>query len=108
MNWGPFEEKPKGSGLSMSRVIAFLFTLTYCTTLLIRTTTSEMGWPFAALGIVTVMAVPLQALFKSLQSWLMTPPGKKLIDISLTKAGGAAGAAMTTKTTTESSPVDGG
>lgn len=108
MNWGPFEEKPKGSGLSMSRVVAFLFTLTYCVTLLTRATVSEMGWPFACLGIVVVMAVPLQALFKTLQSWLATPPGKKLLDIALTKIGGMAGASMTTKTTTETAPVDGG
>lgn len=89
MNWGPFDEKGDGfKGPSMTRVVAFLFALVYCLVLIIsgRTSATSMGWPFAVLGIVIVMAVPLQALFRSLQSWLKTPSGKKVLDAIIAKA----------------------
>jgi hypothetical protein len=99
MNWGPFEEKA-GGGFSMSRLIAFGFAVTYCyaLTLVARNTgpSTIMGWPYACLGIVVVMAVPLQALFKTLQSWFATEPGKALIQTLLGKVGSAIETKMTT------------
>ena len=89
MGWGPFAEKGDGTKApSMTRLVAFLFTLVYCATLLIsaKTSATSMGWPFAALGIVVILAVPLQALFRSLQSWLKTPSGKKVLDAIVAKA----------------------
>lgn len=82
MRWGPFEEKGDGlKGPSMTRLVAFMFAGVYCATLLVsaRTSATSMGWPFAALGIVVLMAVPLQALFRTLQKWLATPPGQKIL-----------------------------
>lgn len=107
MNFGPFEEKPKGSGISMSRLIAFGFAVTYCyaLTLVARNTgpSTIMGWPYACLGIVVVLAVPLQALFKTLQSWFATASGKELIASLLGKA--TSGLATKMTATVESGPV---
>lgn len=100
MGWGPFDEKGDGSKApSMTRIVAFLFTLVYCATLLIsaRSSATSMGWPFATLGIVVVLAVPLQALFRSLQSWLKTPSGKKVLDALIAKATAAVPFKMTTE-----------
>ena len=109
MNWGPLEEKPHGSGISMSRVIALMFAITYCyaLTLAARNTgpTSIVGWPFACLGIVVVMSVPLQALFKTLQSWLSTTPGKALIQTLVTKAAGSLETKMTTTSVVATAPT---
>lgn len=82
MGWGPFDEKGDGvKGVSMTRLVAFMFAVVYCAVLILsgRTGSTSMGWPFAALGIVVVLAVPLQALFRTLQKWLATPPGKQLM-----------------------------
>jgi len=102
VNWGPFEEK-KGGGFSMSRLIAFLFALTYCysLTLAARNTgpTSIVGWPFSCLGIVVVMAVPLQALFNTLQSWFASAPGKALIQTLVGKIGSGIETKLTTTST---------
>lgn len=111
MNWGPFEEKPKGSGISMTRVIAAMFAVTYCHSLLLVARASVpstvMGWPFAALGIVIVLSIPIMALFKSLQSWLSTDPGKKFVTDLMTKVvSTAAGAATKMTTTVESGGKD--
>ena len=107
MNWGPLEEKPRGSGISMSRVIALMFAITYCysLTLAARNTgpTSIVGWPFSCLGIVVVMSVPLQSLFKTLVSWFATAPGKALIQTLVTKAT----AGIETKLTTTSTVATG-
>jgi hypothetical protein len=106
MNWGPFEEK-KGGGFSMSRLIAFGFAVTYCyaLTLVARNTgpSTIMGWPYACLGIVVVMAVPLQALFNTLQSWFSSAPGKALIATLV----GKATAGLETKLTTTSTVATG-
>lgn len=112
MSWGPFQEKGD-PGVSMTRVVAFLFAVVFCTTLLLsaRTTATSMGWPFSTLGIVVVLAVPLQALFKSLQTWLATPPGKKLIGTLIEKVATAplsfspGGGATSVTTTVESNPA---
>ena len=105
MNWNPFamfEEKPVGSGISMSRVIALMFAVTYCyaLTLVARNTgpSTIMGWPYACLGIVVVMSIPLQSLFRTIVSWFATPPGKALMQTLI----GKAGSALETKITTTS------
>ena len=98
-----FEEKPSGSGVSMSRVIALMFAITYCysLTLAARNTgpTSIVGWPFSCLGIVVVMSIPLQSLFKTLQSWLATAPGKALIQTLVGKIGSGIETKLTTTST---------
>jgi hypothetical protein len=113
VNWHPFamfEEKPVGSGISMSRVIALMFAITYCYSLTLAARnngpTTIVGWPYACLGIVVVMAVPLQALFKTLQSWFSTAPGKALIQTLVNKAATGIETKMTTTSTvnTDASP----
>lgn len=107
MNWGPFEEKPRGSGISMSRLIAFGFAVTYCYALTLAARnagpTTIVGWPFACLGIVVVMSVPLQALFKTLQSWFATAPGKAFIQTLIGKAASGIETKMTTTSTVATS-----
>lgn len=72
---------------SMTRVIAWLFALTYCGVLLKNVQHAhDIGWPFVALGVVTLLAVPLQALFATLVTWAMTPSGKGLIEAAIVKA----------------------
>ena len=72
--------------LSMTRVVALMFALTYCYVLIRNSSNAHtIGWPFCTLGVVTLMAVPLQSLFKNVQSWLATPPGKKAIEGLLSK-----------------------
>lgn len=100
MGWGPFDEKgDRSKAPSMTRLVAFMFTVVYCTVLLMsaRTSATSMGWPFATLGIVTLLAVPLQALFRSLQSWLKTPSGKKVLDAIIAKAAVAVPFKMSTE-----------
>jgi hypothetical protein len=110
MSYGPFEEKPKGSGISMSRVIAFMFAVTYCYSLVLlaRGGHEPAGWPFACLGIVTVMVVPLQALFKTVQAWLASAPGKALLQKAIEKFAGSVvpglGTTLTTTSTVATNP----
>jgi hypothetical protein len=105
MTWGPLEEKPKGSGISMSRVVALIFALTYCYALILvarnPAASTIMGWPYACLGIVIVMSVPLQALFKTLQSWFSTAPGKALINTLLGNAASTLETKISTTSTTK-------
>lgn len=79
-----FWEKETPSGnyhWSMTRVVSFLFALTTCyaiVTMAQNNHAHDIGWPFCFLGVATLLAVPLQILFKKLQTWMMTAPGKKL------------------------------
>lgn len=106
MRWGPlsmFIEKGETPPvLSMTRVVAFIFAVTYCYALILFAQRGkDFGWPFCVLGVVTVLAVPLQAMFKYLQVWFTSSPGQKLLRDLLAKVSGAtltAPAASTTKT----------
>jgi len=93
----------------MSRLIAFGFAVTYCyaLTLVARNTgpSTIMGWPYACLGIVVVMAVPLQALFNTLQSWFASAPGKALIQTLIGKAAGSLETKMTTTSVVATAPT---
>lgn len=108
MRYGPFEEKPAGSGISMSRLIAFLFALTFCPVLLLMARGGhDIGWPLCALGVAILLAVPLQALFKTLQSWFATPPGKALFKAMVEKGMTALGAVASGTTVSTATTVTG-
>jgi hypothetical protein len=65
----------------MTRVVAFLFALTVCSALLIYAWRAhDLNWPFAAVAIVTLLAVPLQALCRYLQQWIASSPGQAVIE----------------------------
>ena len=88
------------------RGVAFLFTVTYCAVLWRNAANfHSLGWPACALGVVVVLAVPLQALFKNLQTWVQSPPGKKLVTALLTKLETTVlgGVTSTASSTTETS-----
>jgi len=72
-----------GSVVSMTRVVAFMFAIVVCFSIVamaMRDKLDGMQWPFCALGIMTLLAVPVQSLFKVLVSWFKTKPGKALLD----------------------------
>lgn len=65
---------------SMTRVVAFLFAITICSALLLYARGAhEISWPFAVVAIVTLLAVPLQALCRYLQQWIASSPGQAVI-----------------------------
>lgn len=71
---------------SMTRVVALLFALTYCLALArYALKAHEISWPFCALGVVTLLAVPLQALFRYIQEWFSSSPGQKLLGALMAK-----------------------
>lgn len=107
-----FSEKDStysASHFSMTRVVAFMFAATYCYVLIRNSVNAHaIGWPFCLLGVAALLAVPLQSLFKQLQSWVMTPPGKKVVEALLSKVATATEGAVVTaigsasvRTTTE-------
>jgi hypothetical protein len=102
--WQPltmFTERKEAGELSMTRVIAWMFAVTYCFVLVKNASNAHaIGWPFCALGVVTVLAVPLQSLFKSLQRWVSTPPGKKAVEMLLSKLSSASLGAIPSTTAT--------
>lgn len=85
-----FKEKDgQNDVLSMTRVVAFLFAVTYCYSLVLYAKKgAEFGWPFCVLGVVVTLAVPLQAMFKYLQLWLATSPGQAVLRDLLSKLSG--------------------
>jgi hypothetical protein len=84
---------------SMTRVVAFLFAITYCVVLYKNENNAHLiGWPFCSLGVVIVLAVPLQALFKYLQVWFTSSPGQKLLRDLLAKISPSIGQPNTTAT----------
>jgi len=113
MMWHPltmFTERKEAGELSMTRVIAWMFAVTYCFVLIKNASNAHaIGWPFCALGVVVVLAVPLQALFKSLQKWVSTPPGKKAVETLLSKLStvslGAIPSTTATTVTTSTGPA---
>jgi hypothetical protein len=71
---------------SMTRVVAFVFALTYCAaTFRYASGGKEINWPWCALGVVTLLAVPLQALFRYIQEWFSSSPGQKLLGALMEK-----------------------
>src|SRR6185295_9925890 len=90
---------------SMTRLVAFLFATTYCYVLIKNAANAHViGWPFCTLGVVVVLAVPLQSLFKYLQVWFTSSPGQKLLHVLLAKVAPTLGAlAPNTTATTETS-----
>lgn len=82
MKWGPFGDAAEPDKLSMTRIVAFMFAASICFGIVrmsIGGTLGAIGWPFCALGVVTLLAVPLQAFFKFFNTWLKTKPGNKLM-----------------------------
>lgn len=79
------EKDPLGSGTnawSMTRIVAFLssVTLNYALATMARTDNAhDLGWPFCALGVVTLLAIPLQTMFKLLNQWIQSRAGQRLL-----------------------------
>src|SRR5688572_25550075 len=90
-----YESSPDGNGdWSMTRTVAWMFAVTMCYAIVRMATQDhahDMGWPFVALGIVTLLAVPVQAFFKFFNSWMKTRPGtaffKKVVEGVADKVG---------------------
>jgi hypothetical protein len=105
------EKQGSGAPLSMTRVVAFLFAVTYCVTLYTYGKKAfAINWPFAALGICTLLAVPLQAIFGWLQHWLASRPGNallaKLVEKFLPGAGSTVASTVSSTVTTTPAPPD--
>lgn len=79
-----FKEKDTGDRpvWSMTRVVAFLaaMTLNYAIVVMSRKDhVHDIAWPFCVMYVVTLLAVPLQMMFKLLQAWFTSNPGKQLL-----------------------------
>jgi hypothetical protein len=73
---------------SMTRVVAFLAALTMNWALLTMSRKDhvhDIAWPFCVMYVVTLLAVPLQMMFKFLQVWFTSAPGKALLKSVLEK-----------------------
>lgn len=87
----------------MTRVTAFAFAVVYLSALgTYAYRAKEINWPFAVLGVVTLLAVPIQALFAYLQRWLVSQPGQELLATAVHKVEESimGGAATVTKVST--------
>lgn len=96
---------------SMTRVVAFISAVVLNGVLFTMAKNNhvhDIAWPFCVMFVVTLLAVPIQSLFKMVQAWLNTGPGKKLLNSMIESAvvhiGGAtssssSGAASVTTTT---------
>ncbi len=70
----------------MTRVTAFLFALCYLTAMMIFAfRAKELNWPFAVLGVVVLLAVPLQSLFSFLGQWISSKEGRDLLTTAVHK-----------------------
>lgn len=76
-----FHEKAKdGDSWSMTRVVAFLFAVSVCYSIFVYASKgAALGWPFVALGIVTLMAVPIQMMFRAFTAWAQTREGAAMV-----------------------------
>jgi hypothetical protein len=78
-----------GSGeWSMTRVVAFMFAIVVCLGIVrmgMQDHLHDVGWPFVALGVITLVAVPIQALFRMVEQYLRSKPGGKLLEELLKK-----------------------
>lgn len=112
--WTMFCDEPNADGTrdwSMTRVTVILMAVTYCAVLLMNAENSHLiGWPFASLGAVILMAVPFKMLFTYIQQWFTSSPGQKLLLTMLAKFSGATldsaagGTTVTTSVATEDQP----
>jgi hypothetical protein len=94
------EKSSSGNPYSMTRVVAFLFALTYCAVLYKNSNNFHiLGWPACALGVATLLAVPIQAMCRALQSYLESSPGQRLLHVLLEKVSPSLAAGITTETT---------
>jgi hypothetical protein len=98
-----YDKTPDGEGhWSMTRVTAFLFALCYLVAMeTCAFRAKEVNWPFAALGVFILLAVPIQALLSFLGNWIASREGRELLTTAVHKVeetmlGGASGAAAQT------------
>lgn len=105
-----FHEKAKEANpWSMTRVVAFMFAVTYCVTLYVYGTKAfAINWPFAVLGVCTLGAVPLQGMLTYLQNWIASAPGRALTAKLLEKVIPGAGStvASTVLSSITTTPAD--
>lgn len=95
---------------SMTRVVAFISACTVNAALGVmsyKDHVHDIAWPFCVMYVIVLLAVPLQMLFKFLQVWFTSAPGKVLLKAVLEKVQthgitlGTTPAAPNVKTTTE-------
>jgi uncharacterized membrane protein len=94
---------------SMTRVVAFISALVLNGVLFTMAKNNhvhDIAWPFCVMFVVTLLAVPIQNLFKMIHAWLNTIQGKKLVNSLIEKAVVAIGItpSPTVTTTTEIKP----
>jgi hypothetical protein len=89
-----------GSGeWSMTRVVAFMFAIVVCFGIArmgMQDQLHQVGWPFVALGVITLVAVPIQAMFRMIEQYLRSKPGTKLLEELLKKGAGMIGISVPT------------
>lgn len=80
------EKTASGDHWSMTRTVAFLFALAFLAALeTYAFRGKEINWPFAVLGCITLLAVPLQGLFTFLGQWVASREGRELITTAIHK-----------------------
>lgn len=81
-----YDKNSDGEHFSMTRLIAFMFGVVYLYALIVYAQgKTTVNWPFAALGVVTLLAVPIQAIFAYLQKWIASQPGQELLTTAIHK-----------------------
>jgi hypothetical protein len=105
--------EPNTHEWSMTRVVAWCFMITICRAMWVMANHDhlhDVGIPFAAIAIVTLLAVPVQAMFKAVVTWLKSKPGSDLIHKLVSKISDvdvkaiASGLGTTVETTTTVTP----
>lgn len=80
------DKNAEGQHYSMTRVTAFFFAVVYLSALATYAyRAKEINWPFAVLGVVTLLAVPIQALFGFLGQWISSREGRELLSTAVHK-----------------------
>jgi surface polysaccharide O-acyltransferase-like enzyme len=95
---------------SMTRVVAFFAAVTMNFALVVmakKDHVHDIAWPFCVMYVITLLAVPVQMLFKMVQSYLVTGPGKKLLNSMIEKAVVTVGGAISGATTVETKVTQG-
>ena len=96
---------------SMTRVVAFFAAVTLNYALVIMANKDhvhDIAWPFCVMYVITLLAVPVQALFKMVQTYLTTGPGQSLLKSVIEKIqahGVSLNAAPSSSTVTTSTEV---
>ena len=84
-----FYDEPNADGSrdwSMTRVVAFIFTVSYCGVLWWNHANAHLiGYPFMWLGVVTLLAVPIKMFLTYLQMWFSSSPGQAVVRMVLGK-----------------------